>query len=102
MLTARSMDEPTITLRRRIAALLGSEAGPAAGELDDVLMTGYAHALELDAERLRLEREITTSAIEVHDGTVAVRVQRSGLRLAAVAAALEALRADLEALRAQR
>jgi CHASE1-domain containing sensor protein len=94
------MEERTTTLRRRIAALLGSDAAAPPGELHDVLMTGYALALELDAERLRLEREITASAPRVRDGAVAVRVEEDGARLAAVTALLGALRADIEALRA--
>lgn len=87
------------TLRRRIAALLGSDAAMPLGELDDVLMRGYAHALELDAERLRLEREITANAPRARNGAVAVRMEADGARLAAVTAALDALRVDLEALR---
>jgi hypothetical protein len=96
------MEERTTTLRRRIAALLGSAVPVSAGVIDDVLMTGYAHALELDAERLRLERGITASAPRVRNGAVAVRVEADGVRLAVVTAQLDALRAELQALRKRR
>jgi hypothetical protein len=50
-------DNPAVTLREKIQALLVAE-DPALAHLEETLTEGYAEALVLETERLRLERRL--------------------------------------------
>ena len=78
----------------RIAALIaGSER-----DLDSIertLTDGYAHALNLEAERHRLERRLAEMAQEAHSGDPQAKTQE----LSQLAARLDGNADELEALR---
>ena len=65
-------------LEERIQLMI--EAPGEREQVEHVLAEGYAHALKLDAERLRLERTITTLAARADDGEAAQELRRAWLR----------------------
>jgi hypothetical protein len=93
LLTSTSSDEPA-TLAR----------------LERTLTDGYAHALSLEAERLRLERRMSELAGELHDGNreqkakelvqVSRRISRAGAEIERLRGTLSVLRARATAVRA--
>jgi len=46
------------TVHENIRALLDGPPAPSLDSLEDVLTTGYAHALRLEGQRLRIERTL--------------------------------------------
>jgi hypothetical protein len=78
--------------------------------LERTLTDGYAHALSLEAERLRLERRMTELADELHDGNreqkaqelaqVSRRISRAGAEIDSLRNTLSQLRAHATAVRA--
>ena len=78
--------------------------------LERTLTDGYAHALSLEAERLRLERRMTELAGELHDGnheqkaeelvSVSRRISRAGADIERLRGTLSQLRARATAVRA--
>jgi ABC-type phosphate transport system auxiliary subunit len=78
--------------------------------LERALTDGYAHALSLEAERLRLERRMTELAGELHDGNqeqkakelvqVSRRITRAGAEIVRLRGTLSQLRARATAVRA--
>jgi len=93
LLTGTSADEP-VTLAR----------------LERTLTDGYAHALSLEAERLRLERRMSELAGELHDGNreqkakelvqVSRRISRAGAEIERLRDTLSQLRERATAVRA--
>jgi predicted nucleic acid-binding Zn-ribbon protein len=75
--------------------------------LEDTLTEGYARALALDAERLRIERQIGALGADLSRGarqgdeieTLAARLSHAGSRLTALRALLDPLRDRTNALR---
>ena len=65
-------------LEERIQLMI--EAPGEREQVEHVLAEGYAHALKLDAERLGLERTITTLAARADDGEAAQELRRAWLR----------------------
>jgi ABC-type phosphate transport system auxiliary subunit len=78
--------------------------------LERTLTDGYAHALSLEAERLRLERRMNELAGELHDGNreqkakelaqVSRRISRAGAEIDRLRGTLSQLRAHATAVRA--
>jgi DNA repair exonuclease SbcCD ATPase subunit len=78
--------------------------------LERTLTDGYAHALSLEAERLRLERRMSELAGELHDGNreqkakelaqVSRRISRAGAEIERLRRTLSELRAHATAVRA--
>jgi hypothetical protein len=78
--------------------------------LERTLTDGYAHALSLEAERLRLERRMSELAGELHDGNheqkakelaqVSRRISRAGAEIERLRGTLSQLRAHATAVRA--
>ena len=78
--------------------------------LERTLTDGYAHALSLEAERLRLERRMTELAGELHDGNreqkaqelvqVSRRIRRAGAEIDSLRGTLSQLRARATLVRA--
>jgi hypothetical protein len=78
--------------------------------LERTLTDGYAHALSLEAERLRLERRMTELAAELHDGNreqkakelaqVSRRLSGAGIEIERLRGTLTQLRAHVTAVRA--
>ena len=78
--------------------------------LERTLTDGYAHALSLEAERLRLERRMSELAGELHDGNreqkaqelaqVSRRISRAGAEIERLRGTLSELRARATAVRA--
>lgn len=91
----------------QIKALLdaaGHERRPSAERLEDTLTAGYAVALTLEAERLRIERSIAEVASTLGDDTSELRAKElAGLseRLSKADSELEELRAVLVSLKHQ-
>jgi hypothetical protein len=85
-------------LELRIAALLDDAPDPAHGA-HALLAEGYARALKLDAERLRLERLITTLAARADDPAAAQELRRAWLRHRTLNRELSQLRRLLRRLR---
>ena len=72
--------------------------------LERTLTDGYAHALSLEAERLRLERRMSELAGELHDGNreqKAEELVQVSRRISRARAEVERLRNTLSQLRAQ-
>lgn len=85
------------TFQHRISASLSE---PEAGADADALLTeGYARALKLDAERLQLERRITTLAARADDRDAAQELRKAWLRHRTLIAELRELRHLLRRLR---
>jgi ABC-type phosphate transport system auxiliary subunit len=89
----------------QITALLeaaADETGPSADRLEDTLTAGYAVALTLEAERLRLERRIAEVAAKLGDDSSELRTKElTGLaeRLSQADGELVRLRAVLVSLK---
>jgi hypothetical protein len=88
------MTEEIATLTAEINALIAEPAAPLA-RLEDTLTTGYARALALEAERVRLERRLGKAAAE-GDGeqarTLALRVSNAEEHILRLRSLLSALR----------
>jgi ABC-type phosphate transport system auxiliary subunit len=104
---------PLPALLEQIDELLTSTASaePATlARLERTLTDGYAHALSLEAERLRLERRMSELAGELHDGNreqkakelvqVSRRISRAGAEIDRLRSRLSQLRARAMAVRA--
>ncbi|HVM17654.1 MAG TPA: hypothetical protein VM290_08750 [Gaiellaceae bacterium] len=96
-------------LETLLAALSGATP-PALAELEETLTSGYAHALALEAERLRLERRIGTLAAGLGEApqsraqelvTLAQRLASADGDLDRLRALLAPLRLRVSALRAE-
>jgi len=84
-----------MTARDEISAVLDAPAGlhPLA-ELERMLADGYAEALSLEAETVRLERRLTTAARDLADGDA-----ERARELSSLARLLDGRTGDLAALR---
>jgi hypothetical protein len=91
------------TLLREIRALLATpdrgEATPPVAHLEHVLTAGYAHALALEAEQLRLERQLGAAARRLaDDGRARDEVTALADRISSAEGDLSHLRGLLEDL----
>ena len=80
-----------------------SEEPATLARLERTLTDGYAHALSLEAERLRLERRMSELAGELHDGNQEQKAEelvKVSRRISSADAEIERLRATLAQLRA--
>ncbi len=80
-----------------------SEEPATLARLERTLTDGYAHALSLEAERLRLERRMSELAGELHDGNQEQKAEelvKVSRRISSAGAEIERLRATLAQLRA--
>ena len=87
-----------------------SEEPATLARLERTLTDGYAHALSLEAERLRLERRMSELAGELHDGNreqkaeelvqVSRRISRAGDEIDHLRTTLAELRARARVVRA--
>jgi ABC-type phosphate transport system auxiliary subunit len=104
---------PLPALLEQIDELLtgtSSEDPAALAVLERTLTDGYAHALSLEAERLRLERRMAELAGELQDGNreqkakelaqVSRRISRAGAEIERLRGTLTQLRARATAVRA--
>ena len=93
-------------LFEQIDALLAEPAPREPDELarlERTLTDGYAHALSLEAERLRLERRMSELAGELHDGNQEQKAEelvKVSRRISTAGDEIERLRATLARLRA--
>lgn len=89
--------EDMTTLFEKIDALLAEPGSgePALAQIEHTLTEGYAHALALEAQRLRLERRIGEVAAKLVDGN---REQRTD-ELASLAQRVTTADIDLSLLR---
>ena len=81
-----------------------SEEPATLARLERTLTDGYAHALSLEAERLRLERRMSELAGELHDGNQEQKAEelvKVSRRISSAGAEIEQLRATLAQLRAR-
>jgi hypothetical protein len=72
--------------------------------LERTLTDGYAHALSLEAEQLRLQRRMTELAGELHDGNQEQKAEelvQVSRRMSGARTELESLRATLTQLRSR-
>jgi len=72
--------------------------------LERTLTDGYAHALSLEAEQLRLQRRMAELAAELHDGNQEQKTEelvRVSHRMSRARSELERLRATLTQLRSR-
>jgi len=79
-----------------------SEKPATLARLERTLTDGYAHALSLEAELLRLQRRMTELAGELHDGNQEQKTEelvQVSRRMAGARTELETLRATLIQLR---
>jgi ABC-type phosphate transport system auxiliary subunit len=93
-----------------LAAPTSADEPAALARLERALTDGYAHALSLEAERLRLERRMTELAGELHDGNqeqkaeelvqVSRRISQAGGEIDHLRGTLSQLRARATAVRA--
>src|SRR5919198_2269929 len=97
---------PLPALLEQIDELLTCASSPdepaTLARLERTLTDGYAHALSLEAERLRLERRIRELAGELHEGNQELKARELGQlsrRLSQNGADLERLRSTLSQLR---
>jgi len=93
-------------LLEQIDELLASPSSPeepdVLANIERTLTDGYAHALSLDAERLRLERRMSELAGELHEGNQELKARELGQvsrRLSRNSADLDHLRGTLSQLR---
>jgi hypothetical protein len=80
------------------------EDAPSLDAIEHTLTSGYATALALEAERLRLERKITAVAAKLGEGSSGQRhseLTKLGRRLSAADGDLTRLRALLSSLRSR-
>ena len=90
------------SLLERIAILLGEQPGsrPRLLEvMEHTLTDGYAHALTLEAEGMRIEREIGTAMNAMNGGGTALGLPALAERRAAIERDVRILRNRLAALR---
>jgi ABC-type phosphate transport system auxiliary subunit len=99
---------PLPALLERIDELLASqsrEEEPATlARLEQTLTDGYAHALSLEAERLRLERRMSELAGALHEGNKEQKAEelvQVSRRITSAHADIERLRCSLSELRAR-
>ena len=99
---------PLSTLIEQIDELLTAPASPdepaTLARLERTLTDGYAHALSLEAERLRLERRMTELAGELHHGNheqKAEELVRVSRRISSAGEDIQRLRGTLSQLRAR-
>ena len=99
---------PLPALLEQIDELLASpspEEEPATlARLERTLTDGYAHALSLEAERLRLERRMSELAGALHEGNKEQKAQelvQVSRRITSAHADIERLRCSLSELRAR-
>jgi hypothetical protein len=89
-------------LHERISSLLKNRSAdpgePLVTEMENTLTDGYARALELEAERLRVERRIAHLAHHVDDREQAEEVRKLASRLRDLNLELEGLRGRLGVL----
>jgi hypothetical protein len=86
----------------RIRSLLDGRAADPGGtltEVEDTLTDGYAAALELEAERLRIERRMSELALTVERSDQADELRGLAARLIETEASLAEIRALLAELR---
>jgi hypothetical protein len=72
--------------------------------VERMLTDGYAHALSLEAERLRLERRMSELAAQLNDGNKEQKTQelvQVSRRITSASGEIERLRTTLSQLRAQ-
>ncbi len=93
-------------LLEQIDELLASPSFPeepdVLAHIERTLTDGYAHALSLEAERLRLERRMSELAGELHEGNQELKARELGQvsrRLSRNSADLDHLRGTLSQLR---
>jgi ABC-type phosphate transport system auxiliary subunit len=80
-----------------------SEEPATLARLERTLTDGYAHALSLEAERLRLERRMSELAGELHDGNQEQKAEelvKVSRRISSAGDEIDRLRATLARLRA--
>ncbi|MBD0330493.1 MAG: hypothetical protein ICV64_10375 [Thermoleophilia bacterium] len=93
------------SLLHEIAALIdaadAAQGSPSVARLEHTLTSGYAHALALEGERLRLEQRLgeATQALEAGRPGAGDELTELSARVAATDAALRRLRAMLLVLR---
>ena len=95
----RTVVYESMPLFEQIDALLAEPAPREPDELarlERTLTDGYAHALSLEAEQLRLQRRMTELAGELHDGNQEQKAEE----LVQVSRRLSDARSELESLRA--
>jgi type II secretory pathway component PulM len=88
-------------IRTLIDAPAGTDA-PTLAAIEDTLTAGYARALELEAERMRLERRLSEIAVQLHSASADganEEIVEVGERLSATDGDLTRLRALLGRLR---
>jgi ABC-type phosphate transport system auxiliary subunit len=88
-------------LLERISSLLSRSADPGKPlltEMEDTLTDGYARALQLESERLRLERRIANLAHDVDGDDQAVELRGLAARKREIDTELAGLRGHLGAL----
>jgi septal ring factor EnvC (AmiA/AmiB activator) len=92
-------------LLEQIDELLTSQDEPATlARLERTLTDGYAHALSLEAERLRLERRMNELASELRDGNQGQKAEelvQVSHRITSAGAEIDRLRGTLSQLRAR-
>ncbi|HVE67419.1 MAG TPA: hypothetical protein VNB64_02440 [Solirubrobacteraceae bacterium] len=84
---------PLARLERRLEALRALDEADVATELDRILHDGYAHVLQLEAERSRVTRRVQELAARADEVAAAQELRR-------LARVREQLDRDVEALRA--
>jgi hypothetical protein len=97
-------------IRSLIDAPVDGQDGPFLADLERTLTDGYAHALALEAECLRLERQMSEAAVRIADGVpdenaaelsaMALRLRNADTDLGELRVALNSLRARASQLRA--
>jgi hypothetical protein len=97
-------------IRSLIDAPVDGQDAPFLADLERTLTDGYAHALALEAECLRLERQMSEAAVRIADGApdetaadlsaIALRLRDAGSDLGELRSALNSLRARASELRA--
>ena len=95
----------TDEIKNLLAAPKPADVSPFLERLDATLTAGYAQALQLEAERSRLERRIGEVAAEIAepvDGASVEELATLSQRLAAANEAITSLRALLASLRDHR
>jgi hypothetical protein len=94
------MTSPLARLESRLDGLRTAPQEISRAELDAVLNDGYAEVLELEADRARLTREITTLAAEADREPAAHALREHALRLGTVERDLARMRQLLAELAA--
>lgn len=87
-------------IRRLVAAPEGGEEVRGVAHLEDALTSGYAHALAVEAERMRLERRLGEAARQLgSNGASAAEIAVLAQRINAADSDLTSMRGLLAALR---